>query len=261
VHVDRARVLLVGQSDEQVVAEAERLGDVLPDERSVVRLGERLDQDRCDPVRGAPVIVHPRARRPLERERAHRAAQQLVVLPRVLWYVGAREPALVRQELDDRDIALAVGLEPGHVIGHPIGERERAALDQDPHRARGDDLGVRVEEPERLVSRGRALGLEPRIADRPQESELAVARDGDLRGGITALGDVRRDQLAEPRQGFRIETERFDGGRGQWECHGGNSSTIAAPPPSGRGGVSRSPACPRWRPRPRDREATRGRAP
>ena len=55
-----------------------------------------------------------------------------MVLPRLLGHVGAREATLVRQELDDRDVALAVGLEPGHVIGDPVGERERPALDHDP---------------------------------------------------------------------------------------------------------------------------------
>ena len=37
----------------------------------------------------------------------------------------------------------------------------------------------------------------------------AVPRDGDLRRGITALGDVRRDQLAQAAERFGVEAERF----------------------------------------------------
>ena len=170
MHVDRARVHALGQADEQLVAETERLGDVLADERAIVRLGERLDQDRGGPVGRTAVIDHTRARRPLEREAAHRAAQELVILPRGLRHLGVREAALVREELDDRDVALAVGLEPGHVIGDPVGERQRAALDQQPHRARGDDLRVREQQPERLVARGHALRIETRVTERPHEA-------------------------------------------------------------------------------------------
>ena len=41
----------------------------------------------------------------------------------------------MREELEERDVALAVGRELGHVLADPVGERERALLDQLPDRA------------------------------------------------------------------------------------------------------------------------------
>src|SRR5438552_1049656 len=187
------------------------------------------------PVKLRVTYASVRAGRPLERERADRASQQLVILPDFPWHLRVGKAALMREELDDGDVALAVGLEPGQMIGDPIGERERAAVDQGPHGARGEDLGVRVEQPQRLVARGHALGLEPRVAERPRESELAVTRDGDLRGGIASLRDVRRDQLAQAAERLGIEAETFDAGRFEWECHGRNSSTRRRGPRSARG--------------------------
>jgi hypothetical protein len=132
-----------------------------------------------------------------------------VILPRGLRHLGVRKAALVREQLDDRDLTLAVGLESGHVIGDPVGERQRAALHEEPHRAGGDDLRVREEQPERLVPRGHALGLQTRVAERPYEPELAVARQGDLRRGIAPLGDMGGDQLAQTAERLGIQTEGF----------------------------------------------------
>src|SRR5207244_13254182 len=83
--------------------------------------------------------------------------------------------------------------------------------------------------------RGHALGLEPRVAERPRESKLAVTRDGDLCGGIASLRDVRRDQLAQAAERLGIEAQTFDAGRFEWECHGRNSSTRRRGPRSAGG--------------------------
>jgi hypothetical protein len=81
----------------------------------------------------------------------------------------------VAQELDHRDVALAVGLETRHVVGHPVGEAQGPLLREDPHRAGGDDLGAGVEQPERLVARGHADGIEAGVAEGAEERELAAA--------------------------------------------------------------------------------------
>jgi len=56
VHVRGAVVLRVRQADEQLVAETERADDGVPDERAIVGLGQRLDDDGGRPVRGAAVV-------------------------------------------------------------------------------------------------------------------------------------------------------------------------------------------------------------
>jgi hypothetical protein len=142
VHVHGPRVVRVGQAHEEIPAQSQRLDHVLADEGAIVRLGERLDEDGRRPVRGAAVVVHARAGSELEREAAHGLPQEIVVLPRRARHVGIGIAGLVRQELDDRDLALAIGLEAGDVIGHPVGEAQSAALDEGPHRAGGDDLGI-----------------------------------------------------------------------------------------------------------------------
>jgi hypothetical protein len=214
VHVDGARVLAVGQADEDVVAEPERDGDLLADELAVVRPGQGLDQHRRRPVGGAAVVVHLAARRELGDELADRLAQELVVVPRLHRHVGVGKAALVGEELDDRDLALAVGLEARDVGGHGIGEGQRAALGEEPHRARREHLGVRVEQPERVVLGGRALGIQPRVPQRADERELAAARDGELGARIARLRHVARHQLHQALERRSVEAE-LGRGRGR----------------------------------------------
>jgi len=115
----------------------------------------------------------------------------------------------VREELDDGDLGLGIRLEARHVGRHRVGEPEGAALGEQPQGTRREDLRVRVEQPERVVARGRALGLEARLAERPEHAELAVAGDGDLRARIAALRDVPRDRLVEPVQRLALQTEHL----------------------------------------------------
>ena len=256
VHVDGAHVLAVGQPHVEVASEAERLDHVVADEDAVVGLRQRLDEGGRGPVGRAAVVVDARARRPLEREAAHGPAQQLVVLPGRLRHVGVREARLVREELDQRDLALAVGLEARQVLGDPVGERQRAALDQEPDGARGEDLGVRVEEPKRVVARGGAGGLEPRVAERPHAGELAVPGDGELGRRVAPFGDVARDELAQAIERLSVEAEGHGRGGVERESH------VRAPAP-GSGRSPRAPAGPSGRARPRrgSRAAPRRTAP
>src|SRR5262249_38402027 len=57
VHVDGPLAFAFGETDEELAAEAERLGDVVADERAIVGLRERFDQDGRGPVGRAAVIV------------------------------------------------------------------------------------------------------------------------------------------------------------------------------------------------------------
>jgi hypothetical protein len=142
-----------------------------------------------------------------------------VIFPGGAGHVGVGEAALMGEELDDRDAALPVGLEAGHVRGHRVGEAEGAALGEDPHRAGGDDLGIGVQEPERLVARG-CPRLEPRLAEGLEEGEPAASGHRDLGARITALGEMPRDDLGEALERPRIESERRRRGRREREGHG-----------------------------------------
>jgi hypothetical protein len=224
VHVDRAGMLGVGQADEEIGSEAERLDDVLADERTVIGLGQRLDHDRRRPVSRAAVIDDARARRPLERESADGPTQQVMVRPRLLRDVGIGKAALVRQELDDGQVALAIRLEARQMLGHPVRVAQRAALGKDPHRARGDDLGIRVHEPQRVLARRDTRGIEPRLAEGSEQGELASAGHGDLSAGIASLRQMAGDDLAEPFERLLIEPEGSGGGRVEREGHGVLSS-------------------------------------
>src|SRR3970282_1551351 len=95
------------------------------------------------------------------------------------------EATLVRQELDDRYVALAVLLEARQVLGDLVGEGERPALDQEPDGAGRHDLRVRVQEPERVLRRRDPRGIEAGVADRLEQGELAPAGPRGLpaRGG------------------------------------------------------------------------------
>jgi hypothetical protein len=219
VHVDGARVLGIRQPDEELAGEPQRLDDLLADERAIVRLREGLDQDRGHPVRGAPVIDDARSWRPLQREAADRSPQQVVVRPRLLGDVGVGKSALMREQLDDGEIALPVGLEARHVLRHAVGVAQRPPFREEPHGARRDDLRVRVHEPERVLARGHARGLEASVAEGPEERELSPARDGDLRARIPAFGQMAGDDLAEPLERLRIEAHILWTARREWNGH------------------------------------------
>src|SRR5262249_12429056 len=73
-------------------------------------------------------------------------------------------------------------------------------LDEQPDRAGGQDLGVGVEQPERVVERGHPCRLDHAVAERLDDGQLAVAGERDLGAGIAARGG-RRGGGAEERGG------------------------------------------------------------
>jgi hypothetical protein len=140
----------------------------------------------------------------------------------------------VSEELDDRDVALAVLLEAGQVLGDPVGEAKRAALHQDPDRARRDHLGVGVEEPERIVPGRHAIGIEPRVAERLDERKLPAPGDRDLGRGVAAFGQMARDDLNEAIERLGIEAE---GDRVGWGEGNGHDDVLVAHPLRSRRGL------------------------
>ena len=221
-----AALLGVGQADEELVAEPERLRHVGANEVAVVGLGHRLDQGRGRPVRGEPVIVHARTRRPLEREPADGLAQEIMILPHGLGHLRVGEACLVGQQLDHRDIALGILLEARQVLGHAIREGERAPLDEKPHGACRDHLRVRVQQPEGVLRRRGPRRIDARVADRLEEGQLSVPGHRELGTRIASFGDVARDGLEQALEALGIEIER--GGRGTVERDGHDGLLLRA---------------------------------
>jgi len=121
--IAEVRKLGFGKSDIEFAAKAQRLDHGVADDVAEVAAGEGLDQHAERPVRAQPVIVHLRSRRPFEREVAHDLPQALVVGPRLLADLGVGETCLVRDGLQDGDVALGVLLELRQVVGDAVRER------------------------------------------------------------------------------------------------------------------------------------------
>ena len=215
VHVGGAAELRFGQADIEFAAEAQRFGDGLADDVAEILAGDGFDQHAQGPVGRQAVIVHLRAGRPFEREVADHLAQPLVVGPGVLADDGAGEARLVGDGLQDRDVALGVPGELRNVIGDAVGEGEQPALGQRPQRDGGHDLGVGIEQPQRVVRRGALSRLADRVAEALEQRELAVAREGDLAAGIAPLGDVPLDQRDQPVDLLTAKAQRVEIGLGQ----------------------------------------------
>jgi hypothetical protein len=180
--------------------------------------GDRLDHHRQGQMRGARVIMQPRARRPFRLEIAHLGAHARVVGPALAADIGGGKTRLVGRDVEQRDLALAVRGEFGEVVGDPIAERQRAFLDEAPDRRRGQHLGLREQQPQRIGAgvvsgKGMAVG--------PEEGELAVPRDCDLRAGIAPVVDVAADQPVEIGQRLfrQVELARGAGGQRKFARH------------------------------------------
>ena len=172
------------------------------------------------------MVVHAGAGCPLEGEAAHHLAQEIVVFPCRLGHIGVGEAALVGEELDDGDVILAVLLEAGQALGDLVGEREGAALHEEPHRAGREDLGIGVEQPQGVVLGRGARRIGARLADGGEHRELAVTRHRVLGPWIAPLGHVPRDGLVEALQRLGIEVERR--GRGLLEGGGHGRAPLRA---------------------------------
>ena len=114
-----AAVLRLRHADEDVVGDAERLGDALADHVTVVLAGDGLDHHALHEVRGAAVILQARARRPFQREVADFFPHQRVIGPRRFADVCRREAADVAHHLVQGDVGLAVRSEFGEVVRRP----------------------------------------------------------------------------------------------------------------------------------------------
>jgi hypothetical protein len=100
-------------------------------------------------------------------------------------------------------------------------------------RHRGHDLGVGVEQPQRVIGRRARFRFGDCVAEAPVERELAVPRQRDLAAGIAAFGDVPLDQLDQPIDLFLAEAERLEIGGRQRKARAGslaNGSVHGFPP-------------------------------
>ena len=120
VHVGAAHLFRLGNPYEELLGEAERGDDAVADIGAVILPGDRLDQHRGGPMRGAGVVLHARAGGPFDREIADQPAQQGVIGPRGRRNHGGGKSGLVRQQLMHGDVALAVLLEAGDMIGDAV---------------------------------------------------------------------------------------------------------------------------------------------
>ena len=211
-----AALLLSGRhADEHVVSEPERRQHVVADHVAIVAPGDRLDDHRLHQMRGARVVLQPCAGGPVEREVADLGAHAGMIGPALAADIAGRKAALVRHDLMQRDIAFAARGEFGQVVADLVHEGQPAFLDQRPYRRAGQHLGLAEQQEQRVAGGRRPAALGPGIAIGAEQRELAVARQRDLRAGITALFDMLSDQPVEMFERLQREAERFGVARGQ----------------------------------------------
>jgi hypothetical protein len=197
VGVGAALLLARRHTDKDVLGEPERRQHLLSDHVAVVLAGHRLDDHRLGQVRGARVVLQPRARRPVEREITDLGAHSCMVGPRRLGHVTARETALMRHDLVQGYLALAARSEFRQVVGDAVHETQLAFFDQHPYRGARQNLGLTEQKEQCLAGRRYLLGLGLRVAVGPEQRKFSVPRQRDLCAGITAFLDVLPDQAVE----------------------------------------------------------------
>src|SRR6266545_2811408 len=101
----------------------------------------------------------------------------------------------MRQELHDRDVALAVRLEARQMRGHAVREAQRAAART--HTAHAVSTFVLEYSSHRVSSPAASAGVDPRVAEAPEQREPAVASHRDLGTQVAPLGDVAGEHLTE----------------------------------------------------------------
>src|SRR5262245_32719908 len=109
VHVDGALRSVLRHAHEQLIAQAKGHGNAFVNKAAIVEPAQRLDKDRRYPVRRKGMIGDARSWRPLERKLADRSPQSLVVVPIFGGNHSIGKSGLMGEELQDRDVTLAVG--------------------------------------------------------------------------------------------------------------------------------------------------------
>jgi hypothetical protein len=203
--------------------EPERCQHLFADHVAIVLPGDRLDHHRLGQMRGARVVLQPRAGRPVEREVANLGAHPCVIGPGRLGHVAARKAALMGHDLMQRDLALAALRELRQMIGNPVHEGQPAFLDQCPDRAARQHLGLAEQQEKRVIRRWQVPALGLGIPVGSEQRQLAVTRQRDLRAGVTAFLDMLPDQPVEmvQRRRGKAEARRIGGGQRISVRHGG----------------------------------------
>jgi hypothetical protein len=182
VHVRDACVFAFGQADEDVRSQAQRSEDRIANIGAEILAGELFDQHAQRPVSRQAVVVDARPGCPFEGELADGLAHAGVIGPRLAGQLGVREAALVGDDLQDRDVALAQAAEFGHVIAQAVGEAECPLFGELPQCGQ-HHLGVRVQQPQGVGAGGHRLVAGAGLAERALQQQLAVPRERDLRPG------------------------------------------------------------------------------
>ena len=213
VHFGAAIVLFGRHADPHVVVEAERPEDAGVDDIAVIFAGGGLHHHRQHRMGAAAVVGHARSWGPVEREVADLRPHLGMIEPGVALHMRAGETGLVGGDLMDGDVGFAPTGEFRQVVGDFVHEGQLAFLDQGPEAGHAEHFGLREQQPKRVV-RGGAAGAG--VAVSAEQRQLAVAGEGDLRAGVTALGDVAADYRVQMVQRFAGESEAFQVGGGQW---------------------------------------------
>jgi len=112
------------------------------------------------------------------------------------------------------------------VVGDPVGEAEQAALGQHPQRDGGHDLGVGIEQPERIVGRRAGGRFGDGVAEALEQRQLAVTGERDLAAGVAARRDMALDQVDQAVDLAPAEAERVEIGRRQGKARFGANCCV-----------------------------------
>ena len=100
---------------------------------------------------------------------------------------SGREAALMCDDVEDRDIALAVGGELRDEVRHPVVQSYGSITDKVPERRGDHDLRLRKHEPERFIRRIHRRRVDLGMTKGPVPYQFAIPGDGVLRPGVTSL--------------------------------------------------------------------------
>src|SRR5262245_3515224 len=142
----------------------------------------------------------------------------LAELEIVLQHVG--QAGGVREQMDDANVLLAVLSKGGYELGDAVLQPDLTALDQHHGSRRGDRLGDRRDQEQRVLAQRRRIGFGPLLAEETRLNDAAVAANADARGRNAIGLDPALQQRVGALQPRGIDVDRLR--RGDLEVrHGG----------------------------------------
>ena len=219
MNVGAAVLRRFGDANHDVVGKAQRGEDTLTDNVAVILAGHCLHHHRHHRVGAAAVVGHTRTWRPIQREVAHLRAHLLMIQPGIPFQVSVGKAALMGDDLVQRDVGFATGGEFRQVVGHLIHEGHLAFLHQCPEPGHAQHLGLRKQQPQRVVGSLPGFGASAGVTIGAEQGELAVPSKRDLCAGIAALVEMGPDQCIEMLNRLRCEAKAFQIGGGKRVGH------------------------------------------